>query len=245
MMYLYKHVGPAIASGNLSGRGPRMATMYDTTEPASIPASAKAPDYTAGYVDGKWPTFAAMMFKYPNAVPVSITAIRNSPTSFNADVCDCETGDYTPAQAAVWATARIARGFVPTIYCSLAAWPSVVLACRAAAILAAVDWWIAAYPGCGPELYDGSVAHQWIDHGTYDESVVADGWQPGRSITPVPPAPPVPPTPEDDPMNITAFVDGTTHHVFVVDDTSKVVTHYWQDSSSANPVVWQKETLPA
>jgi hypothetical protein len=47
-----------------------------------------------------------------------------------------------------------------------------------------VDWLVAAYPGdppyAGPVIYPGSIGHQWIDRGSYDESVVLDGWQPGR-----------------------------------------------------------------
>lgn len=159
-----------------------MPTMYDTTDPEAIPASAGTPDYTAGYVDGHWPTYAGMIARYPTAVPVAITAIPGSANAWWAHVCDCEDGDYTPSQAAAWAHARIGLGFRPALYCSLALWSTVEAACaRAGVLLGAVDWILAAYPGNGQTLYPGTVGHQWIDHGPYDESVIVTGWTPGRA----------------------------------------------------------------
>lgn len=183
-----------------------MARMYDAVNPKGIAASVPAPEYAAAYIDGKFSDMAAMVARFPGAIHVSITAISLSAASASAQVCDCETGDYTPAMAASWAKARIAAGFVPTIYCSYGSqgenWATVIDACRNVGVTT-VDWWIAAYPGNGAALYAGSVAHQWIDHGTYDESVVADGWQPGRRIAPAPtPAPkPAPPAPKPYPIS--------------------------------------------
>jgi hypothetical protein len=192
-----------------------MARMFDTTDPGSIPASAGEPDYVAGYLDGHWQTFGAITARYPSAVGVSITAIPGS--GVDAQVCDCESGDYSPAQAAAWARAKLATGRVPCIYCSASSWQDVVLACRAVGVAQTdVDWWIAAYPGPGAVLYPGSVAHQWIDRGPYDESVVADGWEPGRSTTP--PAPTPTPTEVDAMTGVTPIVtdaNGTQHRAFV------------------------------
>jgi hypothetical protein len=170
-----------------------MPTMFDTTNVAAIPASAGEPDYAAGYVDGRWPTFAAMAARYTQAVPVSISAIPSSSQARSADVCDCEEGDYTPSQAAAWAQARIAANRQPCIYCSLSEWAACQGAVEALGITVdQVDWWIAAYPGSGPAVYPGAVAHQYVDRGTYDESVVVAGWQPGRAIfQPSPGQPPV------------------------------------------------------
>jgi hypothetical protein len=167
--------------------------MFDATYPLTIPAAAGVPDYAAGYRDGRWAfAFDQIVSRYPSAVPVSITAIPGSGPSSACQVCDCENGDYTPAQAAAWAAVRLAVGLVPTIYCSFATWAAVQGALNAIGIaVERVDWWIAAYPGIGAVLYPGSVAHQWIDHGAYDESVVVEGWRPGRPVA-QPPAPPKP-----------------------------------------------------
>ena len=159
--------------------------MYDAIDPSSIPSSVPAPDYALGYVDGRWPSYAAMSRRFPTAIPVSISAIPGSPHALNAQGCDGETGDYTPEQAAQFVQKKLAQGRIPFVYCSLAAWDTY----RAAVTDPRVDWMIAAYPGNGPNLYPGTVAHQFIDHGTYDESVVIDGWQPGRPITQPTPTP--------------------------------------------------------
>jgi hypothetical protein len=165
--------------------------MYDATSPASIGTNVPDPEYVAGYIDGHWRSYAGMQARFPHAIPVSITVFGAT----NADVADCEAGDLTPSQAAAWAKARIAAGFVPCIYVSSSWWSAVISACIAVGVpSAAVDWWIAAYPGPGAVLYPGAVAHQWIDHGAYDESVVEPGWVPGRAIAPPhddtpPPAP--------------------------------------------------------
>jgi murein L,D-transpeptidase YcbB/YkuD len=71
----------------------------------------------------------------------------------------------------------------PTVYCSLSAWPT-VRAAFAAAHVAEPHWWIAAYPGNGPNLYPGSIAHQYANPGLVDISVVADHW-PGVDTAPV------------------------------------------------------------
>ena len=163
-----------------------MAVMFDAIYPSTIPTSAGVPDYAAGYIDGRWPSYTAMRDRFPSATSVSITVFGSQA----AQVADCESGDLTVAQAAAWAEAKVASGVVPTIYCSFATWG----AAKSAVGNIPVDWWIAAYPGIGAVVYPGSVAHQWVDRGPYDESVVVDGWVPGRSITP----------------NITTFTDPDT-----------------------------------
>lgn len=171
-----------------------MPRMFDATNPAGIPASAGTPDYTMGYTNGAWPTYSAMKAKYPTAVPVAISAIPGASGEALAQGCDGEKGDYSPAQAARFAQVKLATGVVPFTYCSLAAWPDYQHACTAAGVSPVlVDWIVAAYPGNGANLYTGAVGHQWIDHGTYDESVILQGWVPGRAIAPPAPLPPTPP----------------------------------------------------
>ncbi len=181
-----------------------MQRMYDAIYPYTIPVgSIPAPDFVAGYVDGNWPSLAGMRLRYPAAVPVSITAIPGSAGSATADVCDVENGDYTAAQGGAWAKARFVAGFVPCLYTSESNWPALRAAVAQAGVDPdLVDWWIAGYPGSAGawQLYPGSVAHQFVDRGPYDESAVVDGWTPGRPLRPpapvvTPPAPPAP-TPE-------------------------------------------------
>ena len=159
-----------------------MATMYDATEPDTIPSSVPAPNYCMGYVDGKWPSYAAMKARFPTATPVSISAIPGQSSAW-AQGCDGEGGDYDPAKAAAFSAAKLATGVVPFEYCDESNWPSYREACAAIGVNpSAVDWLIAAYPGPGPVVYPGSIGHQYADLGSYDISVIADGWVPGRLV---------------------------------------------------------------
>lgn len=168
-----------------------MKQGIDSVSPGSVPPDLN-PDYVMGYVDGDWPSYTGMAAKFPNAVPVSITAIPGSGPSAQAKMSDGEQGDYDPGQQAEWAIGRWALGFVPALYCSYSEWTR-----RQQAVLdrglnpAFCDWMIAAYPGIGPILYPGSPGHQFADRGTYDEWVIADGWIPGRPH-PVPPTEEIP-----------------------------------------------------
>lgn len=208
-----------------------MAVGIDTTNPSAVPANLN-PGYIFGYLDGRWQTYEPLKQKFPNAIPVSITVSGN----LAAQCCDCESGDLTPAQAGTWARAKVAAGLVPAVYCSEAAWSEV----KTAVGNIPCDWWIAAYPGPGPVLYSGSVAHQWIDRGTYDQSVVLDGWEPGRLIYNPPPIPvsDLPIEGED----MTSQVIGTQKHVWGIINGQAV--HWWQDSAYSDPFKWFKEILP-
>ena len=156
-------------------------SMYDAIYPATIPTTVPAPGYTMGYVDGNWPSYDAMRIRFPSARPVAISAIPGSITAPTAQGWDGEGGDYDPPQAAHFSASKLVVGLIPFGYCSWAAWHDYQQAHVDIGIdPARVDWGIAAYPGIGPILYPGSVFHQFVDHGPYDESVVADGWMPGR-----------------------------------------------------------------
>lgn len=161
-----------------------MRTMYDSVNPENIPTSATL---VAGYVDGLYRWSDADWARFPNSIHVRIACFASTNDGV---VLDVETGDATPAQAPGWVQRRRAVGIDPTIYCNTTIWPQVV----AAFINAGVPqphYWIAAYPGIGPTLYAGSVAHQYADPGPYDLSVVADYW-PGVDPIPAPNTPPVP-----------------------------------------------------
>ena len=161
-----------------------MRTMYDAIYPANIPTDAQM---VAGYVDGHWAWTAAEWALFPNAVKVRIAVF---PSTNDGHCLDIEVGDATPAQGPAWVVMRRNAGIDPSVYCNTATWPA-VRAAFAAAQVAEPHYWIAAYPGNGPNLYPGSVAHQYANPGPVDISVVADYW-PG--VDPAPTS--APPTPE-------------------------------------------------
>lgn len=166
--------------------------MYDTTDvPAnSIPADAQI---VAGYIDGHYRSFAAVVARCPNAVhiPIAVFASTNG-----GQVLDCESGDATPSQCPGWIKMRRAAGvYRPTIYCEASAVGAVKQACAAAGLLFGVDWdlWIAHYDGRpSPDVY-GEVAKQFINHGPHGENcdvsaVFDDNWpHGGQTPSPTPP----------------------------------------------------------
>jgi hypothetical protein len=143
--------------------------MYDAVTPENVPRDAQM---VAGYIDGRFAWSAAQWAYFPNSVKVRIACFASTN---DGQVLDCEWGDATPQQCPGWAVQARARGQEPTIYCSFSTWPT-VRAAFAAAGVAEPQWWIAAYPGNGPYLYPGSVAHQYANPGPVDISVVADYW---------------------------------------------------------------------
>jgi hypothetical protein len=146
-----------------------MRTFYDAINPANIPANAQG---VCGYIDGLYAWSAADWARFPLAVKVRIAVFASTN---DGHVLDCETGDATPAQCPGWVVKRRAAGQDPTVYCSFSAWP-VVKAAFTAAKVTEPHYWIAAYPGNGPNLYSGSIAHQYANPGPVDISVVADYW---------------------------------------------------------------------
>ena len=146
-----------------------MRTFYDAITPANIPKDAQG---VCGYVDGRYAWKAADWSRFPYAVKVRIAVFSSTN---DGHVLDVEDGCSTPANAPGWVVRRRAGGIDPSVYCSLSAWPTVRAAFRDAGI-AEPHWWIAAYPGNGPNLYDGSIAHQYANPGPVDISVVADYW---------------------------------------------------------------------
>lgn len=140
-----------------------------------------------GYINGQWPSYFELTKLYPNAVhvPCTVTAHVNAGT-----VLDVEAGDATPDEAPPWVQLRRSAGYDPTVYCSLSAWPAV----RAAFTRAGVPqphYLVAGYATPpDPTIPAGAIGHQFIDHGPYDESVVADYWPGVDPLHTVPITPP-------------------------------------------------------
>jgi hypothetical protein len=153
--------------------------MADSVTVANLPATGF--DLYGAYVDGAYANYAAAEARFPGkVVPIAVLSSTD-----NGIVGDCEPGAIWPPQKAVdWITMRRADGVDPSLYCSYGVWTNVQIAFNNVG----VRWphfWIADYPGIGPLLYPGTVAHQWVDWGPYDESVVADYW-PGVDPAPGP-----------------------------------------------------------
>ncbi len=87
--------------------------MYDSIDISQIPPKAQA---VAGYVGGKWPTYAQLVKEFPDAHKLSI-AVNSSE---DADCLDIETGDASVADAKPWAERQVKRGVHrPVFYTSL------------------------------------------------------------------------------------------------------------------------------
>ena len=114
-----------------------MTIMYDSVAAANIPATAVI---AAGYVDGRWPDFDAIVARLPDAVHVSIT-VTGRP---GAKVLDWERGNADPP---AWAKAEINAGRRPTIYCSKDNVSTVAAAIRPLLFVTDVDLWDADWTG--------------------------------------------------------------------------------------------------
>jgi hypothetical protein len=158
----------------------------DSVTPSNLPPGF---DLYGGYNDGLYNNVAAIQARFPGKTVVHFTVFARDNIG---DCLDVEQGDATPQQAPGWVQNRRNAGHGgPLVYCSESLWPQV----RQAFVDAGVPepgYWIAGYPGSvGQALYPGSVAHQWIDRGPYDESIVVD-YLPGIDPAPSPaPNPPV------------------------------------------------------
>jgi hypothetical protein len=147
-----------------------------------------SPAYVAYYTDGDYAWSAAQVALFPHSVHVTITVKGGV-----AQVCDCENGDLTPAQAGAWVQARHAAGQRPTVYCSLATVPAVREATGSLVAGRDYDIWVADWTGAahpvalpGPGAAANAAAVQYRSTDGYDESEVYDtGWPHGAVTAPV------------------------------------------------------------
>lgn len=207
-------------------------TCADSVTVASLPDGL--PMYAA-YVDGLYRNYDECKKRFPTSIVIGIAVF---PSTLAGDCLDVEQGDATPVQAPEWVRARRNAGHGgPLVYCSLAAWPSV----RSEFVRQGVpepSYWIAAYPGNGPELYDGSVGHQWTDTGPYDLSVFVD-YLPGIDPMPVPDQPTLTYPPQAIPgstqmqvrFQTTTGSDGTAYVAIPMPPGCTVLLGGWADVS--------------
>jgi hypothetical protein len=154
--------------------------MYDSTNVGALPHGA---DAYAGYVEGLFPTFAALkrQFTASGAHLLSIAVFASG----DAECLDIEPGDATNAQAPGWVKRQLARGaHRPCLYTSVGNMDALVTALGGAGISrAAVRLWSAHYGQgkhiCGPATC-GLTRHasdgtQWTDSAlgrSLDESIL-------------------------------------------------------------------------
>lgn len=102
--------------------------LFDSIVLANIPPQAEA---VAGYVNGYWPTYNAVVAKWPKARHLSIAVT----SSANAECLDVEPGDATPADAPAWFKRQVERGVKrPVIYTGLSQAMAVISALANAGI---------------------------------------------------------------------------------------------------------------
>lgn len=162
-----------------------MRSMFDGITPGEVPAGATL---YAGYLNGNWPSCAALAAAHPAAVHVSISVTAGANVG---QVLDVETGDATPGEAVNWVLTRRHAGADPTVYCNTSTWPQVRAAFQTHDV-PEPHYWLAQYDGVAtiPAAWSsaGVVAKQYADKGGYDISVVADYW-PGVDPEPTPATP--------------------------------------------------------
>ncbi len=213
-----------------------MATMYDAVDVAAIPADATV---VAGYIDGNWPTFDALVKAFPDARHVSIAT--GTTGGAGAMVADCETGDFTPQSAAHWAKGEIDTGRRPCIYYARSNAAAVGAALKAAGVpIGAVDYWVADWTGSA-HLLAGSVATQWASPstgsgGNFDVSETAEDWP----ATIAPPVPPEPPSKEEN-ATVYVLIIGSQTHVYGI--VNGAACHWWQETLGPD-FTWHPEKLP-
>ena len=183
--------------------------MYDGVTPAQVPMGATI---YAGYVDGHYPSYSALVRQFPNTLHVSITTTAAG----TARVLDVENGDATPEQAPGWAARMRQLGLAyPVVYMNASTWPGV----KAQFLLQHVDaplYWVAQYDQ-EPAIPAGAIAKQHTNLPGYDISSAAAYW-PGLD--------PLPAHPEENDMTTTSvngraglsWAAGTRHVVQVTYD---------------------------
>lgn len=155
--------------------------MYDAVDVAALPGDG---DLYAGYIDGNYVTVPALRQRFPNK-PIVEVAVR---TGTNAGhVFDTEPGNPEPPAAARWVAMRRASGLdTAGIYTMRSWWGWCIDALNAVGIDPnTVPFWIADATGREHELA-GAIATQWLFHGDWDLSNVADHWPGVDSGSPSP-----------------------------------------------------------
>src|ERR1035437_10894647 len=102
--------------------------MFDSVDVGTVPNNPQA---VAGYVGGSWPTYNALVAKFPHAHHLSIAVNASE----DAECLDVESGDATAAEAPAWVRRQQKRGvWKPVLYTSLSNVGALLAALSAAGI---------------------------------------------------------------------------------------------------------------
>lgn len=154
--------------GHKPAPSPQPVEMYDDVTLSLIPVSAQA---VAGYVDGRWPTYAQLVKQFPHAKhKLSIAVFSRD----DANVLDVEPGDATVAEIVGWVKRQHERGErKPDIYTAVSWAEKVVSTLTAAGFEYGVHYrlWTAHYTyrphlcssKCGFGFTKIAHATQWTD----------------------------------------------------------------------------------
>lgn len=173
--------------------------MADSITPADLPPGFAA---YGGYDNGNWPDFQAIAAAHGGAHLLDFTvSFKNLGTGG-----DFEPGDMDPSGVVAWVRERLAAGvWRPVVYASIDGYMRQIVANLTAAGIARSSYrLLSAHYGvgkhiCGPATCGSPVqcdGTQWIDHGSWDESILADDFfdAPVPSPTPTPSPSPSHPT---------------------------------------------------
>lgn len=204
------HAVPAVPVPDLAALTAHRATLatagtlvaFDSITAAAMPAGPVHFFYSDGLY-ANWPAVSKLWPPSTTHVDVGITVLAAAASAY-----DCEPGNGAPQDCpGFWQRSRAAGNRLPIIYCP-ASWTAEVRAAMAAAKIAPDQYllWSAHYGigqhicgSCGYPPADGT---QWVDWGSYDESIMGPRfkalWFPKPA--PKPPVPPkVTPTPAPTP----------------------------------------------
>lgn len=170
--------------------------MYDAIDASLLPTGG---DLYAGYVDGKWPSYSAIVKRFPGKL---VVGIATNPNTNDGIIGDGPPDNGTWSEWVNWVDMRRKAGEDPWINTNQENnWQAGIEAFRAAN-KAEPHWWVANYDG-NPVLPAGALMKQYASNNDYDTSSCAS-YLPG--IDPNPVTPPVTPPPiiEEDLMVILA-----------------------------------------
>lgn len=148
-----------------------MTSMYDSTQPALIPATA---EYVAIYANGEYAAgHHSVQHRFPKAKVFNIDVMNTDPGG--CGIADVEHGDMKPSDIPGWVDQRLAKhpGVLCRVYCNQSTWPAVKseVAKLPPDKRDAVRYWIADPTGSEHSL-PGADATQWYWGDDWDESVI-------------------------------------------------------------------------
>jgi hypothetical protein len=164
--------------------------MYDSAYHLdAMPRGAMYAAYRNGFATKA--NYAQLQALMPGAQILSITVDGSfSIVALACDICDCENGDYNPAQAALWAYYKVKAGNRPTIYVNRGNYGLVEneLFKLGLRFGCDVDCWLSTLDGTITSDLPGVVAIQYNDNGLYDTSIViSPTWHLLTEAVPAPP----------------------------------------------------------